>query len=163
MRSSREREFRRRLAASRHLRVSWTASNVLVSIDNSERVDDPDGGQPHQQVDAVKGGFTLHVDHVPEIPTDEKIGAGQCGGRHVPCIVLVLTTPCATYAEARRSMSSVRSKTPAGSNVVSNRSRTLLGAGTSSSAVSREVTKRHRPSSIWRQNSLVGCIHSSSK
>ncbi len=59
--------------ASRHWRDSATAAKalVLVSIDQLQRVDDPDGAIARQQVNRVEAFLALHVDEVFEVPTHE--------------------------------------------------------------------------------------------
>jgi hypothetical protein len=91
MRASLLMALRRRLVASLHLRDSSTASKVLVlvSIDNLQRVYDTDSGIAVQQVDPIKCSFTLHVNHVTEVPTHKEINAVYRARGDMPGIVLV--------------------------------------------------------------------------
>ncbi len=92
MRSSRVMAFNLRLVASRHLRLSATASKalVLVSINDLQWVDDTDGRVAFQQVNAVKSGLALDVDQVLEVPAHEEVDAPDGAGGDVPGIVLIL-------------------------------------------------------------------------
>ncbi len=98
MRASLLMALRRRLVASLHLRDSSTASKVLVlvSIDYFQRVYDTNSRIAVQQVDPIEGSFTLHINHVAEVPTHKEINAVYRAGGDMPghyCPVISQTAP----------------------------------------------------------------------
>ena len=76
-------------AASRYLRDSATASNVLVfvSINEFQWVHDTDGRLALQQIDCIEARRALHVDEVAEVPTHEVIVPRHRAGGDMPRVV----------------------------------------------------------------------------